>query len=77
VDYVKINTDASISMYALNSGAGGVIRSSTGFIGAWSKPHMVVIDPMIVEVLSLRDSVIFAKLRGFSRVLMEVLNGRP
>jgi hypothetical protein len=39
VDCVKINTDASISMDALNSGAGGVIRSPTDFIGAWRVNH--------------------------------------
>jgi hypothetical protein len=33
---------------------------------------MVVIDPMIVEALSPWGSVIFAKLQGFSRVVMEV-----
>jgi hypothetical protein len=32
------------------------------FLGAWSKPFMGVTDPLIVEVLALRDGVIFANL---------------
>jgi hypothetical protein len=71
-DYVKINTDASISLEAFKGGAGGVARSSTGFTGAWSKPYPGITDPMIAKALALRDGVIFAKLRGFSRVVMEV-----
>jgi hypothetical protein len=31
-----------------------------------------ITDPLIAEAMSLRDGVIFAKLRGFSRVVFEV-----
>jgi hypothetical protein len=71
-DCVKINTDACISFDAFKGGAGGVARFPNGFIGAWSKPYPGVTDPMIAEAISLRDGVIFAKLRGFTRVVMEV-----
>jgi hypothetical protein len=71
-DWVKINTDAGISLDARMGGAGGIARSPSGFIGAWSKPYPAVTDPMIVEAMSLLDGVIFAKLHGFSRVVLEV-----
>jgi hypothetical protein len=69
--WVKINTDAGIAFDALKAGAGGIARNTSGFIGAWSKPYPGVTDPMIAEALALRDGVIFAKLRGFTRVVME------
>jgi hypothetical protein len=63
----------SISFDAQKGGvAGGIATSSSGFIGAWSKPYLGITDPLIVEALALRDGFIFAKLRGFSRVEMEV-----
>jgi hypothetical protein len=71
-DSVKINTDAGISAEELKGGAGGIARSSTGFVGAWSKPLPGITEPLIAEAMSLREGVIFAKLRGFSRVVFEV-----
>jgi hypothetical protein len=68
---VKINTDAGISSDDHKGGAGGITRSASGFLRAWSKPYPGATDPMVAEALSLRDGVIFAKLRGFSRVVME------
>jgi hypothetical protein len=70
-DWIKINTDAGVSLGNRKSGAGGVARNPSGFIGAWSKPYPGVTNPLIAEALALRDGVIFAKLRGFTRVLME------
>jgi hypothetical protein len=70
--WIKINTDAGIALDVRKGGAGGVARSPSGFMGAWSKPYPGITDPMIAEALALRDGVIFAKLRGFSRVVMEV-----
>ncbi|KAK1652130.1 hypothetical protein QYE76_069935 [Lolium multiflorum] len=70
-DWIKINTDAGVSLENRKSGAGGVARNPSGFIGAWSKPHPGVTNPLIAEALALRDGVIFAKLRGFTRVLVE------
>jgi hypothetical protein len=67
-----MNTDAGISSDTSMSGAGGIARTKIDFIGAWSKPIHGVTDPMIAEALSLRGGVIFAQLRGFSRVVMEV-----
>lgn len=53
------------------AGAGGVARSATALLGALCKPHPKVMDPLIAESLSPRDGVIFAKLRGYSHVVME------
>lgn len=47
-------------------------RSHIAFLGAWSKPLHGVTDPFIVELLALREGMIFAQLRGFSHVIMEV-----
>jgi hypothetical protein len=52
-------------------GEGGIARSPAGFVAAWCKPYNGVTDPLIAETLALRDGVIFAKLRGFTRVVME------
>jgi hypothetical protein len=71
-DWMKINTDAGISLDARKGGAGGIARSPTGFVGAWSKPYPGITDPLIAEAMSLREGVIFAKLRGFQRVVFEV-----
>ena len=68
---VKINTDATIWHSAEMSRAGGVARSTTALLGAWSKPLHGVTDPMIAEALALRDGVIFANLRGYAQVMME------
>ena len=70
-DFVKINTDAAVNSECGKAGAGGVARSDTSLLGAWCKPHDGVSDPLIAEAEALRDGVIFAKLRGFSRVIME------
>ena len=67
-----MNTDAGVSLDSRRSGAGGVARSATSFIGAWSKPHEGVTNPLVAEALALRDGVIFTKLRGFAQVVMEV-----
>lgn len=61
-------------------GAGGVARSPSSFLGAWSKPYPGVMDPLIAEAMAVRDGVIFANLRGFSNVVMvtdclEVVSG--
>ena len=48
------------------------MRQPSGFMGAWSKSYVGVTDPLIAEALALRDGVVFATLRGFPRVMMEV-----
>ena len=50
---------------------GGVARSPSTFLGAWCKPHLGVTDPFIAEVLSLREGIIFEKLRGYMHVRLE------
>lgn len=40
-------------------------------MGAWCKPIEGVTGPLVVKAISLREGVIFAKLRGFARVEME------
>ena len=37
--WVKVNTDASVSVLEHRSGAGGVARTSSTFLAAWSKPR--------------------------------------
>ncbi|KAE8796914.1 Alanyl-tRNA synthetase [Hordeum vulgare] len=64
VDWVKINTDASVSVIENKSGIGGLARSPASFVAAWNKPYPDVTDPLIAEALALRDGVIFAKLWG-------------
>ena len=54
-EWVKIHNDAGLSVEVAKGGAGGIARSSAGFIGAWSKPYPGITDPMIAEALSLRD----------------------
>ena len=70
-DVVKINTDGGLSFDARRGGAGGVARSRYAYLGAWSKPYNGLTDPLVAEALALRDDVIFAKLRGYPKVVME------
>jgi hypothetical protein len=80
-DMLKINTDGGLSMDARRGVAGGVVRSHSAYLGAWSKPYegitdpliieAWITDPLIIEALTLRDGVIFAKFRGFPKVVME------
>ena len=69
---VKINTDAGTDSSLEKGGAGGVARSSSGFLGAWCKPHAGVTDPLVAEALSLRDGVIYATLQGLQDVMMKM-----
>uniref|UniRef100_A0A453C674 RNase H type-1 domain-containing protein n=2 Tax=Aegilops tauschii subsp. strangulata TaxID=200361 RepID=A0A453C674_AEGTS len=70
---VKITTDGALNLVEGRGGAGGVARSSTAFLGAWSKPYLgVSTDPLIIEAFSLREGVRFATLRGFLHVIIEV-----
>ena len=68
---IKINVDGAINSLAGVGGAGGVARSDSAFLGAWSKSYEGVSDPLIMEALSLRDCVRFAQLRGFRKVTIE------
>jgi hypothetical protein len=70
-DVVKINTDAGISLEDRKGGGGGVARSHNAFLGAWSKPYDGVTDPLVAESLAVRDGIIFAKLRGYPKVILE------
>jgi hypothetical protein len=54
-----------------NGGAGGVARSSGRLIGAWSKALLGITQPLVAECPSLRDGVLFAKLRGLTHVIMK------
>jgi ribonuclease HI len=72
VGWIKINTDGAINAGNSRGGGGGVARSHISFVGAWSKPLGGVTDPLVAEVLAFRDGVIFAKLRGFSHMVMEM-----
>jgi hypothetical protein len=70
-DVVKINTDGGLSLDTRKAGAGGVARSHLSYLGACSKPYDGISNSLIAETLALRDGVIFAKLRGFPKVVME------
>ena len=70
--WIKINTDGALDPGTRNGGGGGVARSHNSFLGAWCKPFDGVTDPLIIEALALREGVIFAQLRGFSHVILEV-----
>ena len=69
--WVKVNCDGAINVSSGTGGAGGVARSSSALLAAWSKPLPGVTDPLVAESLSLREGVIFAHLRGFEHVIME------
>lgn len=53
MDWVKINCDACVSSLQHKSGAGGIARTPTTFLAAWSKPYPDVTDPLIAEALAL------------------------
>ncbi|VAH70246.1 unnamed protein product [Triticum turgidum subsp. durum] len=48
-DYAKINTHTAIKREDGRGGAGRVARSSSSFLGAWSKLYPGVTDPLIAE----------------------------
>ena len=60
--HIKINTDAAVHLDDGNAGAGGIARASSGFKGAWCKPLSGVMDPLIAEVLALKEGVLLATL---------------
>ena len=70
--WVTINTDGAPNVEDMKGGAGGVARSHVAFLGAWCKPLGGITDPFIAELLAFRDGMIFAQLRGFSHVIMEI-----
>jgi ribonuclease HI len=70
-DLVKINTDGGLSTAIRKGGAGGIARSRTNYLGAWSKPYESITDPLIAETLALRNGVIFARLRGYPKVVIK------
>ena len=71
--WITINTDGSVFTDSSTGGADGVARSHLEFLGAWSKPLPGVSDPFVAELLALREGVIFAHLRGYSHVIMELI----
>jgi hypothetical protein len=48
-----------------------VARSHSSYLGAWSKPYEGITDPLVAEALALRDGVIFARLRGYPKMVIE------
>jgi hypothetical protein len=58
-------------LIAWKGGTGGVARSHSAYLGAWSKPYEGITDLLIAEALALRDGVIFARLRGYAKLVME------
>jgi hypothetical protein len=70
-DHIKINTDGGLDLEAQKGGARGVVRTRSTCLGTWSKPYPGVTHPLTIEAMVLRDGVIFARLRGYQRVVME------
>jgi hypothetical protein len=69
-DVVKIDINEG-PPYDRIRGAGEVVRSHFGYIGAWSRPYIRVFDPLIAEALASCGSVIFAKVLWLPKVLMK------
>jgi hypothetical protein len=70
-DHIKINTDGGLDLEAQKGGAGGVVRTRSTCLGAWSKPYPGVTHPLTIEAMALRDDVNFALLSGYQRVVIE------
>jgi hypothetical protein len=70
--FVKINSDAAFNVTDNLAATGAIAREGLVFRGATSKIYRGVSDPLFIESLALRDAVIFARGRGFSRVVFEV-----
>jgi hypothetical protein len=68
---VKINSDGAICAAEGRARSGGVPRDAMGFRGAWAMVHSGVRYPFIAEALAFRDAVIFARARGFQKVVFE------
>jgi hypothetical protein len=70
--FVKINLDGAFNVSDNLAATGAVARERIVFCGATSKTYRGVSDPLINESLALRDAIIFARGRGFSRAVFEV-----
>ena len=46
-------------------------RSTSSFISAWCKPIPGITDPLVAEATAVREGVVVALLRGFTRVQIE------
>jgi ribonuclease HI len=69
---VKINVDGAFNSQENVAGSGGVAREGAGiFRGAWCKAYPGIVDPLVAETLALRDAVVFAQTRNFSRIVVE------
>jgi ribonuclease HI len=68
---VKVNIDGAINVADGNGGAGGVSRSASCLLGAWSKPLHGITNLLITECMAVRDGVLFAKIQGLTHVIME------
>jgi ribonuclease HI len=68
---VKLNSDGAIREESGVAASGGVARDARGFKGAWCRTYHAITDPLIIEALALRDSVLFAKQQGFMKVIFE------
>ena len=69
---VKITTDGALNIAEGRGGAGGVARSSSALLGSWCKPFVEISNPFLMEAISMREGVLFAKLRGLSHVIMKI-----
>jgi hypothetical protein len=70
--FVKINSDGAFNVTDNLAATGAIAREGLVFRGATSKIYRGVSDPLFIESLALRDAVIFARGRCFSRVVFEV-----
>ena len=69
---VKITTDGALNVAEGRGGAGSIARSTSALLGSWCKLFVEISDPFLMEAISMREGVLFAKLRGLSHVIMKI-----
>jgi ribonuclease HI len=72
VNITPINSDGAINVNENLAAIGTISREGMVFRGATGKTYRGILDPHIVESLALKDVVIYARGRGFCRVVFEV-----
>jgi hypothetical protein len=68
---IKLNSDGAINEESGMAASGGVARDGRGFRGAWCRTYHGISDPLTIEALAFRDSVLFANQQGHTKVTCE------
>ena len=74
---VKLNSDGAIKEESGVATSGGVARDDKGFRGAWCRIYHGINDPLTIEALAFRDSVLFANQQGYTEVTCESDSEQP